>query len=201
MRKILAHTFALLQGHHGRGIDLGALALVGEIGKHAVHQVQRCLLQAAAWGKAGAGVVGKFMQARHHGRGKHKFTGTVKRCTRLVVQALAHLLPRHAALRHGAGAGADFAGGQHAQLAVWGLQVKVTAGVAIHIGHLPQVQRGRLHCQVVVQHLLRQRRPRREVGHVLRGLYQRLVVVDRFVRYKQFHAAPTLVLTKPLWVK
>ena len=67
VRKVLAHAFALRQCLQCRGVDLGALALVREVGMDVLHQVDAGIQQRCAGAKAAAREGGKLGIARHKG--------------------------------------------------------------------------------------------------------------------------------------
>ena len=185
--KVLADALALCQRLQRRGVDLRALALVGEVVVDALHQVTRCRHQRHTRRKAWPGVSGEFRVARGVGRRKNELRSSVKRFIGAVTKALTHLLPRPSAVWLVSDLGGHQAARNHFQLGVCGLQRKENACVAVH------VHRGNLLCgcwgdiQAVADQLLADSVERLQVGNMLCNVHRWHVVVAGFVRDAQLH--------------
>ncbi|MCY1169042.1 hypothetical protein D9M73_90560 [compost metagenome] len=94
VRKILANTFALLQGFERWRVDLGAVAFISHGAVYALHQIMRGFRQEAARREAGQRKPGKGVVAGHIRRGKTEFPCAVVSRAGTVAKLFAHLLPR-----------------------------------------------------------------------------------------------------------
>ena len=199
--KVLAHALTLGQRLQGRGVHLGALALVGEVGVDALHQVLRGGQQRGAGGKTGAGVGGKVGVTRHKGRGKHKFAGGIKARAGYITHQLTGALPGDGAVWQRPRLGGHHTVRHHLQRAVRALQGEKAAAVAKHIKRQAALRRQGADAEGVFQQLLVGAAQRLQVGHVLRGLYGGHIVVTRFVGDLQLHQVPRLWFDSSEWVK
>ena len=201
MGEILAHPLALGQRLQSRGVDHGALALVHEIGMHALHQLGGRRQQAPAWRKAGPGIGHKAGIQRGKGRGENEIIGSIKVGARAVTKQFAHRLPAQAAAGHSTGLGTHHAARHHFQRRMGCLQRKEAAAVAVDIGASHQACRARTDVELVAEQQLRPIFQGLQIRHVLGGLYPGGIVVAGAVGDLQPHGVPTLCLLSLAWVK
>ena len=194
MGEVLAHAFALCQGFEGRCIDVGALALIDKVSVNALHQVLRCGQHTDAGRETGSGISRELRRLRTKRRGKNKLGGGVEGQAGLVTKLLARLFPSNATQGQCAGLGTDDAVRHHIENMVRRLQRKEAARITKDVERLRHLLWRRADQQGVAQQALIGVAHRLQVGHVLRGLYRRQVVVARLVRDSELHQVPTLCL-------
>ena len=185
--KVLAHALALGQGLQRGGVDLGALAGVAEVAVDAPHQVCRGGLQGPSGREAFVGIAREFGVPGRLERRQGKLRRRVAGLALGVAHLRAHGFPGLAAGQGFGGLGLHGAARGHAQLLVRRLQREMREVVAVEVGALAALARGRGDVDPVLQHGLPGGGARAQAQHMVRRLHRRPVVVAGLVGDVQEH--------------